>query len=141
MDPFSGLFVANHPFCSRNFPFCSLSPLVGSALSALICLKNLERAAGIEPATYSLGSCRSTTELRPQNHYFIGISFKSTRKLVRLLSGACARPALGADAGQACNICRWNGHFVTIGTANHFRRMSASGRHTRSLTPYQRKHV
>jgi hypothetical protein len=26
----------------------------------------LERAAGIEPATYSLGSCRSTTELRPQ---------------------------------------------------------------------------
>ncbi len=29
-------------------------------------LKTLERAAGIEPATYSLGSCRSTTELRPQ---------------------------------------------------------------------------
>jgi hypothetical protein len=26
----------------------------------------LERAAGIEPATYSLGSCRSTTELRPR---------------------------------------------------------------------------
>jgi hypothetical protein len=27
----------------------------------------LERAIGIEPTTYSLGSCRSTTELRP--HY------------------------------------------------------------------------
>jgi hypothetical protein len=27
---------------------------------------HLERAAGIEPATYSLGSCRSTTELRPR---------------------------------------------------------------------------
>src|SRR5262249_44006175 len=26
----------------------------------------LERAMGIEPTTYSLGSCRSTTELRPQ---------------------------------------------------------------------------
>jgi hypothetical protein len=25
----------------------------------------LERAKGIEPSTYSLGSCRSTTELRP----------------------------------------------------------------------------
>jgi hypothetical protein len=30
----------------------------------------LERAAGIEPATYSLGSCRSTTELRPQSRFF-----------------------------------------------------------------------
>jgi hypothetical protein len=29
-------------------------------------LHNLERAKGIEPSTYSLGSCRSTTELRPQ---------------------------------------------------------------------------
>src|SRR5688500_7460129 len=29
--------------------------------------KALERAAGIEPATYSLGSCRSTTELRPRD--------------------------------------------------------------------------
>src|SRR5689334_289989 len=27
--------------------------------------KMLERAMGIEPTTYSLGSCRSTTELRP----------------------------------------------------------------------------
>jgi hypothetical protein len=27
----------------------------------------LERAMGIEPTTYSLGSCRSTTELRPQS--------------------------------------------------------------------------
>jgi hypothetical protein len=34
----------------------------------LIYLKNLERAIGIEPTTYSLGSCRSTTELRPQNY-------------------------------------------------------------------------
>ena len=29
----------------------------------------LERAMGIEPTTYSLGSCRSTTELRPRNQY------------------------------------------------------------------------
>ena len=29
-------------------------------------LKKLERAKGIEPSTYSLGSCRSTTELRPR---------------------------------------------------------------------------
>ena len=27
--------------------------------------KNLEREKGIEPSTYSLGSCRSTTELLP----------------------------------------------------------------------------
>ena len=26
----------------------------------------MERAKGIEPSTYSLGSCRSTTELRPR---------------------------------------------------------------------------
>ena len=30
------------------------------------CLILLERAMGIEPTTYSLGSCRSTTELRPR---------------------------------------------------------------------------
>jgi hypothetical protein len=36
----------------------------------LIYLKNLERAIGIEPTTYSLGSCRSTTELRPQRQRF-----------------------------------------------------------------------
>src|SRR5262249_52656851 len=29
--------------------------------------KIMERTAGIEPATYSLGSCRSTTELRPRS--------------------------------------------------------------------------
>ena len=29
----------------------------------------LERAKGIEPSTSSLGSLRSTTELRPQAHY------------------------------------------------------------------------
>jgi hypothetical protein len=28
--------------------------------------EKLERAMGIEPTTYSLGSCRSTTELRPR---------------------------------------------------------------------------
>src|SRR5258707_15782399 len=27
----------------------------------------MERAKGIEPSTYSLGSCRSTTELRPRS--------------------------------------------------------------------------
>jgi hypothetical protein len=29
--------------------------------------QRLERAKGIEPSTYSLGSCRSTTELRPRS--------------------------------------------------------------------------
>ena len=62
---FLGTFVANGPFCSRNFPFYSLSQLLARPLSARICLENLERAMGIEPTTYSLGSCRSTTELRP----------------------------------------------------------------------------
>jgi hypothetical protein len=71
----------------------------------------LERAAGIEPATYSLGSCRSTTELRPQNPYFIAIACISTRKLVRRLSGERARPAPAANVGQLCKICRWGGHF------------------------------
>jgi hypothetical protein len=28
---------------------------------------------GIEPTTYSLGSCRSTTELRPPNRYFLKV--------------------------------------------------------------------
>ena len=65
---FSGLFVVTRPFCSRDFPFCSLCPLSSAALNAPIYLKKLERAKGIEPSTYSLGSCRSTTELRPQNH-------------------------------------------------------------------------
>ncbi len=31
-----------------------------------LCTEALERAKGIEPSTYSLGSCRSTTELRPR---------------------------------------------------------------------------
>src|SRR5262245_10424538 len=34
-------------------------------IKRLIFRENLERAKGIEPSTYSLGSCRSTTELRP----------------------------------------------------------------------------
>jgi hypothetical protein len=34
--------------------------------------EEVERAAGIEPATYSLGSCRSTTELRPRTLTSIG---------------------------------------------------------------------
>ena len=68
LGTFSGLFVVTRPFCSRDFPFCSLCPLRSAALNAPIYLKKLERAKGIEPSTYSLGSCRSTTELRPQNH-------------------------------------------------------------------------
>jgi hypothetical protein len=32
----------------------------------LFSFKALERAMGIEPTTYSLGSCRSATELRPR---------------------------------------------------------------------------
>jgi hypothetical protein len=35
----------------------------------------LERAIGIEPTTYSLGSCRSTTELRPQLSVIIDVSW------------------------------------------------------------------
>jgi hypothetical protein len=66
LGTFSRLFVATHPFRSRNFRFGSLHPLSAATPSDLVCLKNLERAAGIEPATYSLGSCRSTTELRPR---------------------------------------------------------------------------
>ena len=68
LGTFSGLFVVTRPFCSRDFPFCSLCPLSSAALNAPIYLRKLERAKGIEPSTYSLGSCRSTTELRPQNH-------------------------------------------------------------------------
>jgi ABC transporter substrate binding protein len=63
----SGLFVVTRPFCSRDFPLCSLCPLSSAALNAPIYLKKLERAKGIEPSTYSLGSCRSTTELRPRS--------------------------------------------------------------------------
>src|SRR6266568_6928102 len=66
LGTFSGLFVVTRPFCSRDFPFCSLCPLSSAALNAPIYLKKLERAKGIEPSTYSLGSCRSTTELRPR---------------------------------------------------------------------------
>jgi hypothetical protein len=58
------------PFCSRDFPFCSLCPFSSAELNAPIYLKKLERAKGIEPSTYSLGSCRSTTELRPQRRRF-----------------------------------------------------------------------
>ena len=44
-------------------------------------LNLLERVAGIEPATYSLGSCRSTTELHPQ-----AISFRLTALFARWAS-------------------------------------------------------
>src|SRR5437660_3647225 len=67
LGTFSGLFVETRPFCSRDFPFCSLCPLSSAALNAPIYLKKLERAKGIEPSTYSLGSCRSTTELCPRS--------------------------------------------------------------------------
>src|SRR5947209_11239986 len=67
LGTFSGLFVVTRPFCSRDFPFCSLCPLSSAAPNAPIYLKKLERAKGIEPSTYSLGSCRSTTELRPRS--------------------------------------------------------------------------
>jgi hypothetical protein len=43
-------------------------------------LKKLERAKGIEPSTYSLGSCRSTTELRPQNRGFLNFLSGTCRK-------------------------------------------------------------
>jgi hypothetical protein len=63
-----------------------------------------ERAMGIEPTTYSLGSCRSTTELRPQNqrpirfsketsHRPFSIPWKAHRQLVqtmRLLARSAA---------------------------------------------------
>src|SRR5262249_738453 len=39
-------------------------PTLRTVLEHFACA--LERAMGIEPTTYSLGSCRSTTELRPQ---------------------------------------------------------------------------
>jgi hypothetical protein len=67
LGTFSGLFVVTRPFCSRDFPFCSLCPFSSAELNAPIYLKKLERAKGIEPSTYSLGSCRSTTELRPRS--------------------------------------------------------------------------
>ena len=69
LGTFSGLFVANRPFCSRDFPFRSLCRLPEVMSTVHNCLKNLERAKGIEPSTYSLGSCRSTTELRPQTRF------------------------------------------------------------------------
>src|SRR5262245_23548653 len=37
----------------------------------------LERAKGIEPSTYSLGSCRSTTELRPRTEVSPGRARRS----------------------------------------------------------------
>jgi hypothetical protein len=66
LGTFSGLFAAKHLFRSRDFSFCSLRQLGEAMLNAFIYLRNLERAMGIEPTTYSLGSCRSTTELRPR---------------------------------------------------------------------------
>ena len=35
-------------------------------------VRGIERVIGLEPTTYSLGSCRSTTELHPQNSIIIG---------------------------------------------------------------------
>src|SRR5579864_6921833 len=46
----------------RNRGKCSYIKTRGA-----VCGGCLERAMGIEPTTYSLGSCRSTTELRPQS--------------------------------------------------------------------------
>ena len=57
----SRLFIGNGPFCSQKLPVPFTSCVSACAmLSALIYLEKLERAAGIEPATYSLG--RSWTQ-------------------------------------------------------------------------------
>jgi hypothetical protein len=63
---FLGTFRRELSVLVPKFPVLFRVSFGGATLSTLIYLKNLERAAGIEPATYSLGSCRSTTELRPQ---------------------------------------------------------------------------
>ena len=57
--------------------------------TAVVQHQKLERAMGIEPTTYSLGSCRSTTELRP----LIGFSSRFTRR-------SCA-----ADRGRRVRLC------------------------------------
>ena len=87
LGTFSGLFVVTRPFCSRDFPFCSLCPLSSAALNAPIYLRKLERAKGIEPSTYSLGSCRSTTELRPRSE-----GQPRSRRITRMRDGEKQAP-------------------------------------------------
>src|SRR5262245_3644787 len=47
----------------------------------------LERAKGIEPSTYSLGSCRSTTELRPRSE-----GQPRSRRITRMRDGEKQAP-------------------------------------------------
>src|ERR1700687_5512881 len=63
---FLGTFCPEASVLLPKFPVLFPLPAGRGDTKALIYLKNLERAIGIEPTTYSLGSCRSTTELRPQ---------------------------------------------------------------------------
>src|SRR5262249_9418211 len=50
----------------------------------LLCM---ERAKGIEPSTYSLGSCRSTTELRPRSE-----GQPRSRRITRMRDGEKQAP-------------------------------------------------
>ena len=49
-----------------RIPQCSVRERRSRNVATTVTTGVLERAMGIEPTTYSLGSCRSTTELRPQ---------------------------------------------------------------------------
>ena len=53
---------------SKTYVLQLMDPTFANELVGLklFSFKALERAMGIEPTTYSLGSCRSTTELRPR---------------------------------------------------------------------------
>ena len=117
LGTFSGLFVASEPFCSGNFPFCSVRPLDEAAIKALIYLRNLERAMGIEPTTYSLGSCRSTTELRPQGmaavrggfyRYCSGAATRCLDAARSLAESAHLTAAQAAPHGDFCNASSRN---------------------------------
>jgi hypothetical protein len=89
-------------------PFAGTSPEVPAPRyipeAPVLCRQDvvtLERAMGIEPTTHSLGSCRSTTELRPRNRQLLHVqSLFSLPKIPRLRrnSGNAPRPAgIGAN--------------------------------------------
>jgi hypothetical protein len=50
----------------KNYGFWTQPSPANLRSQKLFYFRELERAMGIEPTTYSLGSCRSTTELRPR---------------------------------------------------------------------------
>src|SRR5258707_13023154 len=75
----------------------------------------MERAKGIEPSTYSLGSCRSTTELRPRSskdnaNMGWGKAGTASALALRRACFTLARISDRVSVGRICVLARSDGN-------------------------------